>query len=65
VAPATQKGEVGGSWCEAGPSKVSRRSYLKNKLTAKGLGSGGLSGRVLPTMRLDFNPQYKRKKKAK
>jgi hypothetical protein len=40
IIPPTQKAEVGGLQFEAGPGKVSMRSYLKNKLKAKtGLGS--------------------------
>jgi hypothetical protein len=36
--PATQEAEGGGSQSEAGLGKVSSRSYLKNKLKAKGWG---------------------------
>jgi hypothetical protein len=38
IIPPTQKAEVGGLQFEAGPGKVSMRSYLKNKLKAKELG---------------------------
>jgi hypothetical protein len=36
---AIQKAEVGGSQFKISPGKISVRTYLKNKLKAKGLGA--------------------------